>query len=213
MARPDEDVVAAVVGGDTPHFELLMRRYNQRLFRVARAITRSDDDAEDVVQETYVRAFTHLGEFEGRSSFATWLTRICVNEALQRGRRQRRRDARGRVIDAAEVDMSSFPSDGPSPEDRASDREMGGVIEHAIDALPDDFREVFVMRAVEQLSVAEVSACLDINEQTVKTRFFRARGLLKDDLVRRLEDGATRAFSFDGARCDRIVRTVMERIR
>jgi RNA polymerase sigma-70 factor (ECF subfamily) len=212
----DEDVIAAVLSGHLPLFELLMRRYNQRLFRVARAITRSDHEAEDVVQDAWVRAFSHLEQCADRTRAAQWLTRICANEALRRVRRT------ARLVDIATPEdgdggseglhVMALSSQGPSPEDGASDREMAHLLERAIDDLPEAFRLVFVLRAVEQLSSAETAACLGIPEETVKTRLFRARALLREDLVRRIEAGARSAFSFDGARCDRIVAAVLGRV-
>lgn len=214
-ARTDEVVIAAVLAGDTPMFELIMRRYNQRLFRVARAITRSPHEAEDVVQEAYVSAFSHLSEFAGRAAFGTWLTRICVHEALRRVRREKsyvRTDANEENGTEEALMSSSFPSGAPTPEEQTSSRELGELLERTIDELPEAFRTVFVLRAVEQLSVAETAACLEVPEETVKTRFFRARALLREDLAQRMETQAPRVFSFDGARCDRIVASVLARV-
>ena len=204
-ALSDEEVVTAVLAGDRGLFEVVMRRYNQRLFRVARAITKSEAEAEDVVQDTYVRGYTRLSELDQRSRVAPWLTRICANEAMRR--------LRGARASEPEETVMQFPSRTPSPEEHASDRELGAVLERAVNALPDAFRAVFVLRAIEGLSVADTAESLEIPEETVKTRFFRARVQLRDDLTRKLEAGAPRAFGFAGERCDRIVACVLERIR
>jgi RNA polymerase sigma-70 factor (ECF subfamily) len=202
----DEAVIARVLAGEPPLFELLMRRYNRRLFRVARSIVREDTEAEDVVQDAWVRAYGHLGTFEGRARFSTWLTRICMHEAMARARRSRRL-APLEGDGAEEATMHA-----ETPERHASDGELRRVVEEAIDDLPDTFREVFVMRAVEEMSVAETAECLGIPEETVKTRAFRARALLKEKISERIDSAATSAFDFQGARCDRIVASVLTRI-
>lgn len=203
--RSDEDVIARVLAGDTGHFELLMRRYNQRLYRTARAITRDDSEAQDVVQEGYVRAYTNLAQFAGRASFGTWLTRIVVHEALGRLRQP------GRFVDAEET-MPLLPSNTPGPEEQASTRELARALENAIDALPSAFRAVFMLRDVEGLSTAEAAECLELNEQTTKTRLHRARMLLRDHLASRTQAALPRAFEFAGARCDALVANVLARI-
>jgi RNA polymerase sigma-70 factor (ECF subfamily) len=204
----DEELVARVCAGEVRLFELLMRRHNQRVYRAARAILRSDHEAEDVMQDAYVRAYEHLRDFEGRARFSTWLTRIAVHEALARARRARRFDAWD--SQSEEPSMSSHVP--PSPEQTASDRELRSVLERAIDALPDDFRAVFVLRAVEEMSGAETAECLGIPEDTVKTRLYRARGRLQDALLSSLEPTIPRAFEFQRPRCDRVVAAVLRRI-
>src|SRR4051794_14032750 len=175
----DEEVVARVLAGETGMFEIVMRRHNQRLYRVARAILRDDGEAEDVMQDAYVRAYEHLKDFAGRARFSTWLTRIAVHEALARSRRSKRFESLDQHTE--EPSMSTNP--GASPEQQASDVEMRALLERAVDALPDEFRAVFVLRAVEGLSGAEVAECLGIAEETVKTRLFRARARLQEMLV------------------------------
>src|SRR4051812_1380698 len=159
-AFTDEQVVVRVLAGETALFEVLMRRHNQRLFRVARAIVRDDVEAEDVMQEAYVRAFSQLAQFEGRASWATWLTRIAVNEALARVRR------RGRFVDT-DVETSEGSKEGtmerPGPEDQTSARELGAFLERAVDALPDIYRSVFVLREAEELSTADTATALGIS--------------------------------------------------
>ena len=211
LSRPelgsDEEVVRRVLG-DEPHlFEVIMRRYNQRLYRTTRSILRVDDEAEDVVQDAYVRAYAHLRDFDGGGTFAGWLTRIAVNEALARLRRRKR----GESFDerAGEETMAA---EDRSPEQGASDTELRGVLEQAIDALPESFRTVFVLRTVEELSTLETAESLGIPEETVKTRLFRARALLQKKLTARLERSASRVFAFERPRCDRLVGNVLRRI-
>jgi RNA polymerase sigma-70 factor (ECF subfamily) len=202
----DEDLVARVRGGQVRLFEHLMRRHNQRVYRAARAIVRDEAEAEDVMQDAYVRAYEHLAEFEGRARFSTWVTRIAVHEAFARVRRARRFDA----LDAESEERAMTP--GPSPEQCASDHEMRGVLERAIDTLPEDFRAVFMLRAVEELSGAETAECLGIPEETVKTRLHRARGRLQEAVLTTLEPSLPRAFEFQRPRCDRVVAGVLRRI-
>jgi RNA polymerase sigma-70 factor (ECF subfamily) len=206
----DREVVGRVLAGDTGSFELIMRRHNQRLFRLARSIVKDDTEAEDVVQETYVRAFAALSTFEGRSQLGTWLGRIALNEAL--GRMRRREPNRDLALYDL-VDGETMPiAPSPSPEQQASDEELRPLLEASIDALPTSFRTVFVLRAVEQLSVQETAELLEILPETVKTRFFRARGLLRKDLLARLDAVVPGSFAFLGERCDRIVDRVLSRI-
>ncbi len=203
----DEEVVARVLAGAVDDFECIMRRYNQRLYRTARSILRDDREAEDVVQETYVRAYAQLHQFEGRAAFSTWLTRIAVHEAIGRARR------RGRfpLLGDTDPDEVHMPSLWPASrvEEAAAARELGAALEASIDALPDAFRTVFVLRDVEELSTAETAALLDLREVTVKTRLHRARALLRKGLAAGIRD----AYPFGNARCDRIVAAVLERIQ
>jgi RNA polymerase sigma-70 factor (ECF subfamily) len=205
-AIPDEGVVARVLAGEPRIFELLMRRYNRRLFRAARAILRNDGEAEDVVQDAWVRAFGHLATFEGRSLFSTWLTRICVHEALARAKKS----ARVEPLDPEERQEVSMSTG--TPEQGASDGELRRALEGAIDTLPEPLRTTFVLRTVEGMSLAETAEVLGIPEDTVKTRAFRARALLQTRLQERFDALATGAFEFLGARCDRMVANVLERI-
>lgn len=206
----DEEVVERVRSGEIELFERLMRRYNQRLYRIARAVLRDDGEAEDVTQEAWVRAFTHLDQFAGRAKFATWLTRIALYEAWGRARRRRRFESIDAVPTEREA-MSKSPS-GQDPERETFDREIGKVLETAIDALPRAYRAVFVLREMEALSTAETAACLDVTEETVKTRLHRARGLLRRDLLARAEAATAEALTFAGTRCDRMVEAVFGRI-
>lgn len=206
----DDVLVARVRSGETALFEILMRRHNQTLFRATRAILRSDDEAEDVMQHAYLRALEHLGEYEGRARFYTWLTRIAVYEALGRLRKRRRLEQLSDHDIDTEGSMALKPR---TPEQRASDAELRTITEAAIDELPHDFRVVFVLRAVEQMSVAEVSECLEIPPETVKTRFFRARQRLRLSLIEQLDTAAQSVYEFHLVRCDRVVTRVFEALR
>ena len=213
-ALADDEVVRRVVAGDARLFELLMRRHNRRIFRVARSIVRSDDEAEDVMQEAYVDAFHHLAQFEGRAKFSTWLTRIAVHAALARVRHEKRERADGSIDDetSAEHLPMATKTMARDPEAKTSDHELAGLLETAIDALPDAFRTVFVLRAVEELSVAETAEALGIPDDTVKTRFFRARGLLQQALMSYVDAATPSAFDFHLSRCDRVVEGVFRRL-
>ncbi|HYD86723.1 MAG TPA: RNA polymerase sigma factor [Vitreimonas sp.] len=220
--RPDYDameeaeLVRRARDGERDAFRAIMRRGNQRLFRTARALMRDEAEAEDVVQEAYVRAFTHLGDFRGESSIFTWLTRIALNEA--NGRLRRRKD----VVDVDAIEAAQnggghvimFPNADPAatPEADVARAQVRRLIEAEIDELPEAFRLVFIMRDVEECSIAETAACLDIREETVKTRLHRARRMLRAALSERLAATLTDAFPFLGARCDRITETVLARL-
>jgi RNA polymerase sigma-70 factor, ECF subfamily len=201
----DELVIERVRAGDVASFEIIMRRYNQRLYRTARAILGDDSEAEDVVQEAYVRAYTHLEQFAGRARFSTWLTSIAVHEALARVRQ------RTRFVET-EGRMAEFASAGHGPEQAAADRELAAVLERVVEGLPESFRTVFMLREIEGLSTADTAACLEIPEETVKTRLHRARGLLRKALYARAGDTIGALFPFGAARCDRMVAAVLSRI-
>lgn len=206
----DDEVVARVRGGDLLLFEILMRRHNRTIFRAARAILRSDDEAEDVMQHAYVRAFEHLADYQGQARFAAWITRIAVYEALARLRRRKFTTPLDECgADEAEMTVTHLSS----PEQRVSDAELRAITEAAIDELPRDFRLVFVLRAVEQMSVADVADCLGVPAQTVKTRFFRARLRLQQILMSHLDAVSERAYEFHLTRCDRVVNAVFSQLK
>jgi RNA polymerase sigma-70 factor (ECF subfamily) len=210
-ALGDEEIAARVRGGELPLFELLMRRYNQRLYRVARAIVKNDSEAEDVTQQAYVNAYVNLHQFEGRAKFSTWLTRIAVHEALSRARRQSRIAWPG--DDTEEDPMERIASPAVDPERQAFAGELGALLERAVDELPETYRAVFVMRDVEGLSTSETAECLELTEEAVKTRLHRAKAMLRDRLYDRAGLAAPTAFSFHLSRCDRIVAAVFAQIR
>jgi RNA polymerase sigma-70 factor, ECF subfamily len=200
----DEEIVHRVLTGDVPMFEVLMRRYNQRLYRAARAILQDDADAEDAVQQAYLNAYRHLNQFEGRARFSTWLTRIAMYEALARRRRGAGNPA------ASEHGLAeTAASTSPDPERQAYGKELSVLLQTALAGLPDGYRSVFMLREVEGLSTAEAARHLRISEATAKTRLHRAKGLLQRKLHAVTPAGA---FSFDGARCDRLVTGVMCRL-
>jgi RNA polymerase sigma-70 factor (ECF subfamily) len=208
--QSDADVIQQVLAGRTSMFELLMRRYNERVYRAARSIVRDEQEAEDVMQQAYVNAFTHLRQFQGTAQFSTWLTRIAVNEALSRVRRQRRYEA----FDEERSNVTPFRPARPSdnPERQAFAGELHSLLEAAIDDLPDGLREVFMLRDVEGLSTAEAAHALDISEDAVKTRLSRGRAALRRLLMERTGAAAPDAFRFYRPRCDRVIARVLARI-
>ena len=206
--EPDDRIIARVLAGEKALYALLVRRYNQRLFRTVRAILRQDELAEDVVQQAYVVAYQNLAGFRGESSFATWLTRIAVNEALGR-LRQGRRFPHMALIDDGDPSLPTTPR---TPEDDAAGRELRRLLEEHIDALPDAYRVVFVMREVDELDTAETAACLGLTEEAVRVRLHRARQALQQSLAAVIGTSLGETFRFDGERCDRIVAAVLARI-
>lgn len=208
----DDEVVSRVRGGETGLYELLMRRYNQRLFRTIRSVVTSDAEAEDVLQDAWVRAYEHLGQFEHRSSLPTWLTRIAFHEALARARKSKRwmplENDRGEIMPEAERRHTT----SETPETEAMRGQLGQMLKAAVDGLPEIYRCVFVLREVEQLSTSETAACLDLSEEAVKARLHRSRAMLRHDLEAQLGPAVANAYAFLGARCDRVVARVLERI-
>lgn len=214
----DEELVALARQGGENAIRALIKRNNQRLFRVARAVTRDDAEAEDVVQETYVRAFTRLDSFKGDALFSTWLTKIALNEAITRIRKRRP------VAELEELDIAAaanggqvimFPTSLTPP---GADAELGrgqvrALLEQAIDELPAAFRIVFVLRDVEEMSIDETAAQLALKPETVKTRLFRARKLMRATIEKRLSSGFAELFPFNGWRCERMADRVVERLR
>lgn len=218
-ALDDQALVERAREGREDAVRLLVKRNNRRLFRVARAVVRDDGEAEDIVQETYVRAFTRLRSFRGDSSFATWLTRIALNEALGRMRKQRPRAGLDEIDAAAggrhQGHVIMFPNSltPPGAEAELGRSQVRDVIERAVDELPEAFRLVFVLRDIEELSVEETASQLAIRPETVKTRLHRARRLMRASLEKRLSAGFSELFPFDGARCDRMADRVWERLK
>jgi len=211
----DEALVAGARRRDEAAVRALTTRYNRRLFRIARSIVGTDHEAEDVVQETYVRAFTQLDTFRGEASFGTWLVRIAMNEALGRQRRRRPQvewDAAGEERLQAQIIPFPGASATPDPEQTMAHREIQTIIEGSIDELPEAFRTVFVARMVEGMSVEETAALLHLRPETVKTRLHRARARLRENLDRQLGPMVTSAFPFDGARCARMTEAVVHRL-
>ncbi|HWN37680.1 MAG TPA: RNA polymerase sigma factor [Gammaproteobacteria bacterium] len=213
---PDAELAARVAAGEPAAFEALMRRHNRTLFRTARAILRDDAEAEDALQEAYLQAYEAIGNYRAEAKLSTWLARIVANEALMRVRKRTRRAAIVPLQAAASEDeINEIPDDNmdDSPERSAQRSEMRRLLEVEIDALPDDYRVVFVLRAVEELSVEETAEALGIPQATVRTRLFRARSLLREALASKIDLACEEAFSFAGERCDRIVAHVLERMK
>ncbi|MBS0388607.1 MAG: RNA polymerase sigma factor [Proteobacteria bacterium] len=212
----DQDLVARATTGDGAAFGALMRRHNQLMFRTARSILASDAEAEEAVQEAYLRAWRALGSFRADSRFATWLVRILTNEALGR---LRRTSAQVIPLEAAlmsvDPDMQEALADAPDrgPEQATLQAQVRRLLEARIDLLPEVFRTVFILRAVEEMSVEDVAIALDIPEATVRSRFFRARSLLREGLASQIDTALGEVFTFDGARCDRIVDSVLRMAR
>jgi len=204
----DEALVARVRGGDLSAFEEVMRRHNQRLYRVARAIVKDEHEAEDVMQQAYVNAFVHIDQFSGRSQLSTWLTRIAIHEAIGR-RRTRQAAVSSEPIETA---MSHTASDLPTPERLAYAAELRALLESSIDALPEAYRIVFMCREVEGLSTGETADVLEVGEEAVKTRLHRARAMLRRELFTRAGSASVEAFAFYRPRCDALVRRVLEQL-
>ena len=211
----DQALVTRVLAGDAAAFRTIIQRHNRRLYRIARSILRSDSEAEDAVQEAYIKAFTHLEGFRAEASLSTWLSRITMNEALERLRRERPMAERQSVnASAMEAQILTFPHTPASadPERAMAQREIVELVEHAADRLPEIFRIVFVMRLIEGMSVEETAALLDLEPKTVKTRLHRARKLLRKHLEKQIGPMFLNAFPFAGARCERITATVLQRL-
>jgi RNA polymerase sigma-70 factor (ECF subfamily) len=215
---PDAQLAARAGKGDTAAFEALMRRHNRTLFRTARAILRDDAEAEDALQEAYLQAYHALPGFRAESRFSTWMVRIVANEALARLRKETRR---AQIVPIQSADatpglaelVDDTPMNDHRPEPSAERAELRRLLEAQIDALPDAYRTVFMLRAVEELPVEEVATVLQVPEATVRTRFFRARSLLREALAQKIDLAYADAFAFAGERCDRIVAAVLARLK
>jgi RNA polymerase sigma-70 factor (ECF subfamily) len=213
-AAGDEELLARARTRDEAAVRALVQRHNQRLFRIARAVVRDDAEAEDIVQETYVRAFTGLAGFRGESAFATWITRIALNEASGRRRRRRPTLPIDAIENTAEGRIVMFPTTPPpaDPEGEIGRGQVRRFLERAVDALPEHFRLVFILRDVEGLSIEEAAALLHIGPQTVKTRLLRARRLLRAELEKAVMPAFSEVFPFAGERCAGMADRVVERL-
>jgi len=214
-AAPDDvDLARRAQARDAEAFRVIMRRHNQKLYRLARSIIRNDSEAEDIVQETYVTAFAHLASFRGEASLATWLSRIAINEALGRLRKKKRAAAVISETPAGDAHIIPFPlnSGSDDPERTMAQRQILALVEQATDALPDIYRTVFVARVIEGLSMEETADLLHIKPETVKTRLHRARALVRQKLDEQIGPILLDAFPFAGRRCDRLTEAVMKRL-
>ena len=204
---PDEEIVRRVVAGEKALYEVLMRRHNQKLYRAVRSILKDEDEVEGVMQQAYVSAYFHLDQFRGAARFSTWLIRIAVHEAFARIRE------RGRFVETDTQDLiMSFPSKDRNPEEQASDRELGGLLQEAIDRLPASYRSVFVLREIEGLGATETAECLGLSPENVKVRLHRARRRLREEIYARVGTGVEAVFPFHAPRCDRVVAAVFAAI-
>jgi RNA polymerase sigma-70 factor (ECF subfamily) len=212
----DEEIAQRVRSGETMLFEVLMRRHNQRLYRTIRSLLKEEAEIEDAMQQAYIQAFTHLDQFEGSSQFSTWLTRIALNEALQRLRQRHRWvaiDGHGGDIAAQQEDgMKLLQKSEPSPEQQAFGRELARLLETTVDELPDLYRTVFMLREVERMSTSEAAEVLSVTEDVVKKRLHRAKAFLRERLDAHLGGTLSEAFSFHASRCDRVVNAVLARL-
>lgn len=220
VTNPDRDPETAllerILAGDSAAFTALMRKYNRRLYRVARSILRDDMEAEDALQDAYLQAYRALPEFRTQSSLGTWLTRIVMNAALMHRRKAGRLAeiielGTGPIMDESQSTLAS-QDDAGQPERAALRAQTRRLIEAKIDTLPESFRTVFVLRALEELNVEETSEALGIPEATVRSRYFRARAMLREALASEIDLAFEETFAFDGARCDRIVANVLRRL-
>jgi len=216
-ALPDEEIVRRVRAGDSALFEILMRRHNQRVYRVVRAVLKDEADVEDVMQQAYINAFTHLHQFEDRSQFSTWLIRIALHEAFGRRRKMQRAEtttARNRsgVDDDRGEFMETLTSPEADPERRAYAQELHRVLEAAVDTLPEGYRTVFMLRDIEGLSTSETGQGLGLGDEAVKTRLHRARVMIRRAVTARIGEVAPGAFQFHAPRCDRVVSAVLAHI-
>ncbi len=204
------ELVKRVREGEIAAFEVIMRRYNQRLYRIARSILGEEDEALDVVQETYIRAYYQLDQFRGPDGFAGWLSRIASNEAMMRLRKSRRLVY---SLDDPDGGSENMESDVPQPIDGIARQQLREMLEDAIDSLPADLRSVYVMRAIQQLSTAETAVSLDVSLDVVKTRYLRARRALRNIFTTHIGKAELTAFEFAGQRCDAIVQRVLLRLQ
>lgn len=214
----DVELVQRIVAGDMAAIEQLMRRNNQTLYRAARSILKNEEEAEEAVQDAYLKAYHKITDYHGDAALTTWLTRIVINEALGRRRKHQRRaeliqlsNQFDHAPDSEEAFKMKHPSTD-SPEMNAQRIETRRLIERNIDQLPEAFRSVFVLRALEEMTVQETAICLDIPEATVRSRFFRARGLMRESIAREIDLSYDEAFHFAGGQCDRIVANVLIQI-
>ena len=216
-ALPDEEIVRRVRAGDSAVFEILMRRHNQRVYRVVRAVVKDEADVEDVMQQAYINAFTHLHQFEDRSQFSTWLIRIALHEAFGRRRKmQRAETTTPRIRSGVEDDrgefMDTLTSSEADPERQAYAQELHRALEAAVDTLPETYRTVFMLRDIEGLSTSETGQGLGLGDEAVKTRLHRARVMIRRAVTVRIGEVAAGAFQFHAPRCDRVVSAVLARV-
>jgi RNA polymerase sigma-70 factor, ECF subfamily len=208
----DVDIVRRVRAGERGLFEILMRRHNQRLYRAARAVIHDESEVEDILQQAYLNAFCHLDQFQARSAFSTWLTRIVLNEAFARRRQLQRAPREAAPDDPSSGVMDTVAAPEPDPEHQAYASELHRVLEDAVDALPETYRVVFMLRDVEGMSTSETAHGLGLGDEAVKTRLHRARAMIRRRVTARIGAVAAAAFEFQAPRCDRVVAAVLAMI-
>ena len=212
-ATDESELIARAKARDEVAIRAILQANNRRLFRIARGILRNDAEAEDVVQESYVRALTHLEGFRGESSLSTWLSRIVMNEAMGRLRGRRPSLALDSLSqDRLEAEIIPFPALSSDPEKSMAQRQIQEVVEHAIDRLPEPFRLVFITRVMEEMTVEETAELLSLRPETVKTRLHRARALLRQNVEKQIGPVMLEAFPFAGRRCERLTDAVLKRL-
>jgi RNA polymerase sigma-70 factor (ECF subfamily) len=213
-AVDDASLVRSVVAGEPAAFELLMRRYNRRLYRVARAVLRSDEEAEDALQEAYLSAFRSIGQFRQESALSTWLSRLVLNECLGRLRRSARRQNVIPIVSSNTAnEINAMPDDAEGPDQALGRAQMRALLERKLDALPESFRVVFVLRSVEDLSVEETALCLNIPAGTVRSRYSRAKSLLREALAQEVDLAEQDLYQFGGEHCDRVTAMVLRKLK
>ena len=215
LASLDELTLAGrAASGDRTAFEFLMRRHNRRLYRLARACLRDDSEAKDALQDAYLCAYRALGQFRGEATLSTWLSRLVLNECNARRRRTSRRENIVSIVSADHhrAAFSNVSEPGQSPHELAARAQLRGVLEQKVGELPESFRVVFVLRTIEEMPVEEVAAALDISPETVRSRHFRARGLLRESLAREIDMAESDVFEFGGPHCDAIVARVLAQV-
>jgi RNA polymerase sigma-70 factor (ECF subfamily) len=216
IADDDLSIARRIVAGDRAAFELLMRRHNRRLYRLARATLRNDAEAEDALQDAYLHAYRSMSQFRGDAQLSTWLSRLVLNECFARIRRSARRQNVIPIVDApdwVEQAEAMTSHDDSAPDDALARSQVRALLERKLDALPELFRIVFVLRSIEEMTVEETAQCLNIPEATVRSRHFRARGMLRESLAQSFDLAERDVFEFGGARCDRIVERVLSKLR
>lgn len=209
LACSDAELLCRIKEGDIEAYEGIMRRYNQRLFRIARSIVNNDAEAMDAMQEAYIKAFAQLGSLKDIKALPGWLSKIVRNEALQYLRQNHRMVLMAPDELEPVVELSAMSKVGAQPDNELANRQLGSLLENCIDKLPDTFRSVFMLRAVEQCSVRETAEILELPEATVKTRFFRANALLQQQLSTHIQASGVALYEFAGYRCDAVVRNVL----
>ncbi|CAL8478460.1 RNA polymerase sigma factor [Caballeronia sp. S22] len=216
VADDDLSIARRIVAGDRAAFDLLMRRHNRRLYRLARATLRNDAEAEDALQDAYLHAYRSMSQFRGDAQLSTWLSRLVLNECFARIRRSARRQNVIPIVDApdwVEQAEAMTSHENSAPDDALARSQVRALLERKLDALPELFRIVFVLRSIEEMTVEETAQCLNIPEATVRSRHFRARGMLRESLAQSFDLAERDVFEFGGARCDRIVERVLSKLR